>query len=577
MGKIINRSYELLQLIGKGGMGEVYKARHLHFGTIVAIKKLWQQYSRNEDIRNRFVEEAKNTFKFEHQNIVKTKDLIEFEDEYYIIMEFIEGRSLSDIIHREVGPIEPLRAIHLFKQIISAVEYIHGQRPPVIHRDIKPQNILVTPDDEVKITDFGIAKELVDDIQKSTLMKGTPVYMSPEQIITPKAVDERSDVYSMGMTFYEMLCGRIPFDREKVTTPAAIYAEIINGHIPPPTKFYKGIPQSLSDHVMKALAADPRNRFGSVSEMSAALVKIENEIIAAKSNKPRSRRKIDRGSLIFGMITLAFVSIMLIVGLITRPYTSDTKPEANTPDIIPSTPSMIMVEGGEFDMGCTETQVNCDSMEIPAHSVKVDGFYLGTTEVTQELWTQVMGNNPSSRKGDDLPVESVSWYDAVEFCNRLSELANLKKAYSGSGSNITCDFTSNGYRLPTEAEWEYAARGGKLGENRIYSGSNDVDAVAWFNKNSQEYQQPVGQKKANELGLFDMSGNVWEWCWDISGPYDSEEKINPKGVTTGDKRVLRGGGWYSNPQGCRVSARSGNKPERIAKSIGFRVAQSLIR
>ena len=582
MGKIINRSYELLQSVGKGGMGEVYKARHLHFETIVAVKKLWQQYSQDQEVRRRFIEEAKSTFKFEHPNIVKTKDLIDFEGEYYIIMEFIDGRSLSDIIHREVGPIETARAIHLFKQILSAVEYIHSQRPPVIHRDLKPQNILVTPKDEVKITDFGIAKVLLDDIHKSTLMKGTPVYMSPEQIMNPSSVNERSDLYSLGMTFYEMLCGRNPFDPRSVTTPAAVYAEVMDGKIPEPTKYYHGIPRPLSDYVMKALNKDPDMRFASAGEMLSTLIDLENDLnlpkpVPTSSPKSKSERKIDRGFFVMGIATILFVSLMTIVALTRKPDTSDSSTTTDSTNTKPDLSSMILVEAGQFDMGCTDSQMNCDSSEKPVHKVKVDSFYLGSTEVTQELWKRVMGNNPSSRKGDNLPVESVSWYDAVEFCNRLSALSNLKKAYTVSGDNITCDFTSNGYRLPTEAEWEYSARGGKLGENKVYSGSNDIDEVAWFNKNSPESQQPVGQKKANELGLFDMSGNVWEWCWDIKGQYGREEQVNPRGSMTGDKRVLRGGGWFSNPQGSRVSARSGNKPGTKAKSIGFRVAQSVTR
>lgn len=584
MGKIINRNYELLQLIGQGGMGEVYKARHLHFGTIVAVKKLWTQYSRDEEIRKRFLEEAKNTFSFQHPGIVKTNDLIEFEDEYYIIMEYVNGRTLSDVIHKEVGPIETARALHLFKQIASAIEYIHKLTPPVIHRDIKPQNIIVTSEDEVKLTDFGIAKVLMENVQKNTLMKGTPVYMSPEQIMTPSTVDQRSDIYSLGMTLYEMLCGRTPFDRVHVSTPAAVHAEVVNGKIPPPTNFYPGIPVPLTAIVMKALDKDPQNRFLSVGDMISALLDFERELPSPvppkqeKPNKEKSVRKLDRGSLIFGISTLLFLALMITVGITRKSRDVDPPSVAVDHPIPTKVDSMILVKGGQFYMGCTSNLSECDSSEFPPHLVGLNSFYLGRTEVTQEQWMRVMGKNPSSRKGDSLPVESVSWLDAVEFCNRLSELSGLKKAYSGYGDNITCDFMANGYRLPTEAEWEYAARGGITGRSTIlYSGSNEVDEVAWYSQNSSGYQQPVGQKKANELGLLDMSGNVWEWCWDIKGNYTAEEEQNPHGAPTGDRRVLRGGGWSSNPRGCRVSARSGNKPGIKAVSIGFRLAQSIVK
>ena len=181
---------------------------------------------------------------------------------------------------------------------------------------------------------------------------------------------------------------------------------------------------------------------------------------------------------------------------------------------------MIKVEGGTFSMGGRYDD------EKPVHSVTLSDYYIGETEVTQELWVAVMGSNPSEFKGDNRrPVESVSWYDCQEFIKKLNQL------------------TGKEFRLPTEAEWEYAARGGKYSRGYKYSGSNNADEVAWYSSNSGSKTHSVKTKKANELGLYDMSGNVEEWCNDWYGDYQSYSQTNPTGPSKGEYRVLRGGNW----------------------------------
>ncbi len=187
-------------------------------------------------------------------------------------------------------------------------------------------------------------------------------------------------------------------------------------------------------------------------------------------------------------------------------------------------------------------------------------FYIGKTEVTQAQWKAVMGNNPSNFKGDNNPVEQVNWYDAVEFCNKLSEMEGLQKCYSGSGDNTSCNFKASGYRLPTEAEWEFAAKGGNQSRGYTYSGSNNVGDVAWYSSNSGSKTQPVATNRANELGIHDMSGNVWEWCWDW--------------YTEGKYRVVRGGSWFLSVSLCGVASRYDFNPGLRNLSIGFRVART---
>ena len=215
---------------------------------------------------------------------------------------------------------------------------------------------------------------------------------------------------------------------------------------------------------------------------------------------------------------------------------------------------MIWVEGGEFMMGCTSEQGSCDSDEQNVRRVTVDGFYIGMLEVTQSQWEKVVGTNPSNWRGADLPVENVSWNDAMEFCRLLSNK------------------TGKTYTLPTEAQWEYAARGGKKNEGTKYAGSNMIDAVAWYTDNSGSRTHTCGTKRSNALGLYDMSGNVWEWCKDwYSSSYTSYDTNNPAGPSSGSGRVLRGGSWSDNAANCRVANRGSNTPANRYSFNGFRV------
>ncbi|MDR2970771.1 MAG: formylglycine-generating enzyme family protein [Bacteroidales bacterium] len=217
---------------------------------------------------------------------------------------------------------------------------------------------------------------------------------------------------------------------------------------------------------------------------------------------------------------------------------------------------MVYVQGGIFNMGCTSEQgSDCWDNEKPAHQVTVGSFYIGKYEVTQALWWAVMGNNPSYFKGDNLPVEKVSWDDVQQFIRKLNEM------------------TGKRFRLPTEAEWEYAARGGNKSQGYKYSGSNSLYNVAWYDDNSGEKTHPVGTKNPNELGIYDMSGNVWEWCGDWYGEnyYSSSPASNPTGPSYGSARVLRGDSWGASAEHCRVSRRHSNAPDDRADDYGFRL------
>jgi formylglycine-generating enzyme required for sulfatase activity len=241
---------------------------------------------------------------------------------------------------------------------------------------------------------------------------------------------------------------------------------------------------------------------------------------------------------------------------------------ADPPTTSTAPDNFIRVEGGTYTMGCQDGRdTDCSDSEKPPHQVTVSTFYLSKYEVTQAQWRQVMGRDPTTpyNKGcDQCPVEKVSWNDIQEF---------LQKLNAQTGQN---------YRLPTEAEWEYAARGGNKSRGYLYSGSNDIGEVAWYSANAQEGNshgaqrttRPVGGKKPNELGLYDMSGNVWEWCSDWYGYYENSAQQNPRSPTSGTARVLRGGSWLNNPRDCRSANRGRYAPAFSHNNIGFRLARS---
>jgi len=236
----------------------------------------------------------------------------------------------------------------------------------------------------------------------------------------------------------------------------------------------------------------------------------------------------------------------------------------------------ILVEGGTFSMG-NASGYHADNEE-PVHSVTLNSFYMSKYEVTFEQY-DIFCNKTGRSKPDDegwgrgsRPVIYVSWYDAVEYCNWLSEEEGLTPCYSGSGETISCDINANGYRLPTEAEWEFAARGGNNSRGYKYSGSDNPDDVGWYDDNSGYKTHPVGQKNPNELGLYDMSGNVWEWCWDWydRGYYSSSSSSNPQGPSSGSNRVRRGGSWYNSADNLRSACRIYFPPVNPFYVIGFR-------
>lgn len=526
VGHVLDGRYELLALLGAGGMGAVYRARRVHIGDEVAVKVLLQELVGNGESAERFRREAHAAAMLRHPNVVVIHDYGEARGEdapAYIVMELLEGASLRQLLRRQ-GRFTPERAVALTCEVCAGVGAAHARG--VFHRDLKPDNVVVLPPGEgrdaeaVKVIDFGLAK-LRDQGGAPTLTRtgtfvGTPFYMSPEQCRGEK-LDARSDVYSLGAMLYEMLSGAPPFVADGCQA-------VIVKHLteePRPLRAELGVPLPLEAVARKALAkeaaARPPDATALARELRGALASKRAPVVAVNR---------------LGM-------------------------------------ELVYVPPGEFRMGSEEG----DWVELRVHRVTIrGGFFMGRCAVTQAQWRSLMGNNPSRFRGDGLPVEQVSWYDAQGFVERLN-----------------AENDGFVYRLPSEAEWEYACRAGTTGE---YAG--DLELMAWYEGNSGGRTHPVGEKQPNGFGLHDMHGNVYEWCADYwhdeyeGAPADGAAWLSiPDAENTfcgWGHRVLRGGSYGSKAgtrkygkqltatSPLRSAARHSAPPDSRYHAQGFRVA-----
>ena len=567
--------------------------------------------------KRKFAREASNLGALRHNGIVNVLETFEANGTVYYSMEYCGGGSLDDLIARR-GCLPEAEALGYVGQISKALTFMHKHH--MLHLDLKPGNVMLRSNGDAVLIDFGLSKQYDENGEpesSTTIGGGTPGYAPIEQANyrEGKVFPVTMDVYALGATLFKMLTGQRPPVASDVLIEfpeAALRSHNVSG--------------KTIAAIRRAMEAKPSDRFQSVADFAAALGiatnaddNHEDTIIDDKkgpilspppvppiptptpiSDPDQSGQNRKKWLLpVVGAIVGVVVGAVLVVALLsddttttydeTTTYTDDyaTDSMAVEDDVVAMADSaaevyvpsddeavvgaisnapqkdealpeieMVYVMGGEFTMGATsQMEGRAWEDEYPAHQVTLSSYYIGKYEVTQRLWKAVMGSNPSEHVGDNLPVENVTWHDVQRFLSKLNSM------------------TGKNYRLPSEAEWEYAARGGRRSYGYVFSGSNSLGSVAWYESNSGGSTHPVGTKSPNELGLYDMTGNVIEWVQDRYAPYTADAQVDPV-VTSGngDERVIKGGSWSSVEKGSHVSFRYGENPSNHDGKQGFRLA-----
>ena len=595
-------------------MGAVYAVEQISVGRQVAIKVIHGDLVRREGLADRFRQEARVQGRLNHSNVVVVLDFVENPDGLFIIQELVDGRPLSEIIGREVGPIPAERALAIFGQLLAGVGAAH--EAGIVHRDLKPANVMVTNDDHAKVVDFGIAK-VAGGGQKTTtgVRLGTLHYMAPEQVMMAP-VDRRADIYALGIVLYKMLCGRLPFEeRFDPQSDYVLMERIVREPLPDPRTIYPSIPSSFVAAIAKATNKEPSRRWQSCSAFAAALsgksrggvsdarmprifprAKQEDSAAAIQGLGAVSTGKLGKyGALLVGGVSIAWgigalwegrdPSESVDVASVQAPLGSKAVTETPVEEHLLDGASalkgryregrnsigmnMVLISAGSFMMGSPEAEAGRLGDEARHQVTLTRDYLLADTEITQAQWRALMEGNHSRFPGDQNPVENVSWPEAVDFCNRLSLRESLRPAYALDDDRVRWIDDADGYRLPTEAEWEFACWAGDDGVSGGGDLGGNLERLGWYSWNSMASTHPVGEKDPNDWGLYDMHGNVFEWCWDWYGPYQGSV-VDPRGAHEGSRRVMRGGGWISVPSTCRPSKRNHGFPGNRLMNLGFR-------
>ena len=646
-GKSLGR-YRIIEQLGEGGMAIVYRAFDTRLETEVAVKVIRTDNilpSILKDALIRFEREAKLLARLFHPNIVKVTDYGEYEGMPYLVMPYLPGGTLKKLLGK---PMPWQEAFKLLIPITEALDYAHSQN--MIHRDVKPSNILLTQSGQPMLADFGIAKildlESSQEITGTSMMIGTPEYMAPEQV-TSKTVDHRADIYALGIVLYEMVTGRQPFLAD---TPMAVLLKHNTEPLPHPRKFVPNLPDAVERILLKALAKNPDERLQSMGEfailMKGLLANPPAEIkdpysqsVAVKNtNAENSKPKLSGmrffmwgTAVVVFCVAVATMLVLLFGGLkkisttaqvsglpvsATTPVQNSKPADTQTPVPPSETPgapaplptqilddkrvSMLLVPAGEFTMGFTpreaqqafddcqkETKNKCElswySNGMPKHKVILDAYYIDQYEVTNARYAECV------TAGDCNPPSPLSSFTRDAYYGR-PEFDNYPVIHvSWEDSNAYCRWRDA--RLPTEAEWEKAARGpdgfrypwgNEFGGTKLNFCDKNCP-LDWANKDYDDGYgdtSPVGsfEDGKSPYGVYDMAGNVWEWVndWYDAGYYSDSPLKNPQGPETGQFHVTRGGSWSNVYSGLSSSFRSWNVVPSLAQYgyYGFRCARS---
>ena len=566
--------YTIESVLGQGSFGITYLATTKFKGSLgdisvkVAIKEF---FARDLNLRHPdgtvaevssgslsgkyakdFQREVKNLSSLKHPNIINVLEDFSENNTHYYVMEYLEGGNLDDYIQSK-GRLSEDEALDIASQMTSALSYMHSNN--MLHLDLKPKNVMRRSDGTICLIDFGLSKQYESSGEpesSTTIGLGTPGYAPLEQGCS----DERKnfaptlDVYAFGASIFKMLTGKTP--------PRA--SDIMNDGFPSEELEALGVSPETIARIERMMSPRKKDRpqrveecgllVGMVHQERNTATIVEDTEVLERKNREDEKSKIytsekQEQKKAGNREKLVQMVICCIIGLITLGVISFYNRSIKLPSSECVEASylngiltvngieypMVDIEGGTFMMGSQEYDD-----EYPIHKVTISSYSIGKYEVTQELWKAVMNDSPNYYRNSRQPIEA-SYDDCITFIQKLNTLTGLN------------------FKLPTEAQWEYAARGGNLSKGHEYSGSSNLGVIAWSLDNSSYSAQDVGLKSPNELGIHDMSGNVWEWCCDWYGKYSLYSQTNPVGPSEGTKRVARGGGAKDIAWNCRVSVR----------------------
>jgi formylglycine-generating enzyme required for sulfatase activity/predicted Ser/Thr protein kinase len=568
--------FTLIRRLGRGGMGEVYLVeRDSGFSREqLALKTILPEHLGNEGAIERFKREVSTLLRLKHEHIVQLRDFRLYRGYYYFLMEYIEGVTLHERVAKQ-GALSTSEVLNVFGPLAQALDYAHGKG--VIHRDLKPSNIMLGPEGTVYLLDFGIARHQESEQTATRRMgPGTWEYMSPEQF-DDEDPSASMDVYGLGATIYYALTGKHPFDA------TALRKLILQKDKGCPDVSKLGLADGIAEGLELSLHPNSGSRPKSCGELIALM-----RGVGRKKTEPSAPLPPPAPSK-----PVVPAEQKPVVTAEVKPAAKPAAPEASRSQALPEEltnsigTKLRLIQPGTFMMGSPASEAGRGRDEGQHQVTPTKQYYMGIYPVTigdfkrfvdkvgyktegeqdgkgAYVWTgkewvqdaKITWRNPGFTQTAQDPVVCVSWNDAESYCQWVSEVEGKS------------------YRLPTESEWEYGCRAGSRTAYCFGDGEARLGEYAWYDSNSGNKTHAVGQKKPNAWGLYDMHGNVWEWCSDWYGEYPSGAVTDPTGASTGSSRVLRGGGWYYAAAGCRSAYRRGSGPSDRDNDLGFRLALS---
>jgi formylglycine-generating enzyme required for sulfatase activity/tRNA A-37 threonylcarbamoyl transferase component Bud32 len=552
--------YEIIDTLGQGGFGITYLAQDHKRKKQVAIKCLnvsflkqryRDKYGNTEGFgeflaeeQDKFNTEAMVLATFDHPHIVKVyPELFQENGLSCMVMEYVKGKNLEQYLYAN-GVFSESAGLEIIKGIGEALSYIHSRN--YLHRDIKPANILLREsDNQAILIDFGLAREVNFAELMSLTNAKTPVFAPPEQFENRSNFTPALDIYSLAATLYVIIAVHkppfIPLPSPYLNAKIMLDMKMA---IEPPQKYNSQISQKVNDAILKGMELDYQNRPQSITEWFTFLgIQLQNNHLK--------------------IFTFEVVTTNAKGSIINRRNHSANYFVEDLGNGVKL--EMVEIPAGTFYMGSPTYEMGRSDDEGPQHQVNVPSFFIGKYPLTQAQYQAIIGNNPAHFKGNNRPVECVSWKNAVNFCQKLSQK------------------TGKNYKLPSEAQWEYACRAGTttpfyFGESITPYLVNYDGRYAYANAPTGQYREQttdVGTFPPNAFGLYDMHGNVWEWCEDDWNENYINAPINGSAlISRSDKKTLRGGSWYNDPDDCRSACRATYRLVSDYNAFGFRVVCS---